>query len=482
MNHNKALLLVLLFSSFSLAACSGPKGAIVPPGGGGNANVTVTFFDAPPANTSFINFNLPISSISLTPQSGADVTLTPTTAPFYEVTRLQSDSSIIGTFQVPTGTYTALNIFVNGSPFSAWRNSSNAVINGCNPSAVCILTGGAPGKLSVDLTKALGGQGLTVSGGQNVGLGLEINLNNAITTTGGISIDLTQPNVFTALTLPRTGQAANTIDTIESFLGVVKTVSGSKITLQAFSTATLTATAGSGTTFNAPPGGSTACGGNFNLACIAVGQTLSVDATVALDGTLTLSNVDFLDLPAVDEIEGTIFLTSTPGTYSLVVSDETLASGNAILQSVRSATILHLTLDPAASFLIETSNLPVSSPVGFLSASDIINGQTVLARVKSVTQGTLTNIVSDRLILRFSRLTGTVGTVNGNDFSIQNLPSYLPFITAPQARTFVPQTIFDGVTNISGLNGVTTPVSIRGLLLNPVTAQPPLLVAKVRKH
>jgi hypothetical protein len=479
MNRNKVLLLVLLLASLSLAACSGPKGVVLPIGGGGNANVSLTLLDSPPSNVDFINFNLPISSISLTPQTGADVALT-SAAFTYELTRLQSDSTVIGTFQVPAGTYTSLNVFVTNSPFSVWVNSSSAAIIGCNPSEVCALSGGAPGKLSVTFSPAL-----TVSSNQNVGLGLEFNFNNAISTSGGISIDLLLPNVLSVVTLPRTGQAANTLDTIEAFLGTVKTVSGNNITVQSDSGATLTATAGAGTAFNAPPGGSNSCGGTFNLACVAVGQTISIDATLALDGTLSLTNLDFLDLPAVDEVEGTIFLTPTSGTYLLVVTDKTLVSGNAILKPVGSATMVNLTLDLAATFFIETSNLPISSSIGFSSSSDILSGQTVLARVKSgsVTQGTFVNFVADRLILRFSRLTGTVGTISGgSDFTIQNLPSYLPFITAPLVRTFVPQTTFDGVTDISGLNGVTTPVSIRALLLNPITARPPLLAAKVRKH
>src|SRR6266850_2064526 len=239
MNRNKALLLVLLLAIFSLAACSGPKNSVctVNCGGGGNANLSVTLFDAPPANTAFVNFNLPISLISLTPQTGADVNLTSAAATF-EITRLQSDSTLIGTFPVPAGTYTSLNVFVTSSPFSDWVNSSSAAILGCNPNEICALSGSAPGKLSVTFSPAL-----VVTASQNLGLGLEFNLNNAITTTGGIGIDLTQPNVLSVVTLPRTGQAASTLDTIEAFTGVVKTVSAGTITIQADSGATLTATA-----------------------------------------------------------------------------------------------------------------------------------------------------------------------------------------------------------------------------------------------
>jgi hypothetical protein len=485
MNRNKSLLPILLLAAFSASSCSGPNTPVVCPGGncGGNANLSLTLLDAPPTNTAFINFNLPISLISLTPQTGADVNFT-TTAATYEITRLQSDSTVIGTVQIPAGTYTKLNFFVTGNtPTSVWANASNATINGCAPLQICHLAGTAQGQISVDLVTALGGQGLTVTSGQNVGLGVEFNLNNAITAVNGISIDLTQPNVFTVLTLPRIGQASNTLDTIEAFLGVVTTKSGSNITLQANSGATLTATAGSSTTFNAPPGGSTACSGNFNLACIAVGQTLSVDATVAQNGSLSLTNVDFIDLPGVDEIEGTIFNSTPAGHYLFVVSDKVQVTTNAVLQPVGSATTLDLTLDPAVTFAIETSNLPVSSQVGFLSASDIVDGQTVLAHVKSATLTTGVNVVTDHLILRPSHLTGTVVSVTGTVFTIQNLPAYLTSGPTPQVQTYVPQTILDNV-NGGALGNLANgdSVSIRALVLNPITAPIPLLAAKVRKH
>ena len=124
---------------------------------------------------------MPISLISLTPQTGADVNLATTTAT-YEITRLQSDSTVIGTFQIPAGTYTKLNFFVTGNaPTSVWINASNATINGCLPLQVCHLAGTSQGQISVDLVKALGGQGLVLAKGQNIGLGVEFNLNNAIT-------------------------------------------------------------------------------------------------------------------------------------------------------------------------------------------------------------------------------------------------------------------------------------------------------------
>ena len=489
--NRKLFFAFTLFAVF-LSSCSGVKTqpCVVNCVVNGNANVTLTLFDAPPAGTSFITLNMPISLITLTPTTGADVNLlsTPTT---FELTRLQSDSSMIGTFQVPAGTYTKLNIFETNSPSGVWLNNSGATIIGCNTATICNFAGSAQGQLSIDLTKVAGlsAQGLVVTSAQNTALGIEINLNTALTATGGLSFDLKQVGALTAVALPRTGQASGTVDTVEDFLGKVTAVSAGKITLQNNAGVTLVGTTSNSTTFDAPPppvgGAAAGCGGNFNAACVAVGQTLSVDGTVAATGAVTLTNVDFLDIPASDEVQGTIFFTSTPGKFLLVVNDKIQTSTNALLTPIGAGFTVNVTLDPVATFAVDTSNLGISqTPVGFQAPTDIENGQNVLVHVKSTSQTTLVNILADRVVLRFSRVTGTVNTISGNVFKIQNIQSFFGTpLLPPGVQTFVPQTTFDNATG-GTINGLTVgdSVSIRALLLNPILVQQPFLAANVRKH
>ena len=486
MNRNNAPLFALLILALALTSCSGLKvqnctGSTCVQNG--NANVTLTLFDAPPTGVDFVTFNVPVTAITLTPQTGGPVNVfSPSSSTIFEMAHLQSDSTLIGTFQVPTGTYTGMNVLV-GSPFAIFANSSTTTFTNCNPGTVCNLAGGAA-QIAVTFTPPL-----TLSNNQNIGLGLEFNLANAISSSGSqISIDVTKVNVVTVVPLPRTGQASGTLDTIEDFVGVVKTVTGSTITLKNDAGITFSGTTGTGTTFDVPPGGSSACGGLFNLACVAVGQTLSIDATLSTTGAVSITNVDFLDLPAVDEIEGTIFQTSTPGTFLMAVDHKILATNSTnatILGPVASGTKLNIILGNSVTFAIDTDNLPVAPSTGFLSAADLVTGQRVMAHVTSVSTGTLLNVTTDRMVLRFSRFTGTPGTISGNIFGLQTPPAYLGInpATAPEVQTFIPQTIFDGVTDISGLNNTSTQVSVRALYLNPFNGvQQPLLAAKVRKH
>ena len=486
MNRKNAPLFALLTLGLALSSCSGlpVQNCTTNCTVTGNANVTLTVFDAPPTGVDFVSFKLPISAVALVSQASGNVNVfSPASPQVFELTRLQSDSALLGTFSVAAGTYTGINVFV-GTPSSIFANSSNTTFSGCAPSTVCSLNGGGNAQISFTFPTPL-----TLSGSQNVALGLEINLANAITTAGNqININLTLPNVLTAVSLPRTGQASGTIDTIEDFVGVVKTISGSTITVQDDSGVTLTGTTGASTTFDPPPGGSAACGGIFNLACVAVGQTVSVDANVSATGSVSLINVDFLDLPAVDEIEGTIFTTATPGTFLMVVDHKVLAANSTnatILANVSTAFQLNIILGNAVTFAIDTDNLPIAPATGFQSSADLVTGQRVMAHVQSAAAGTLLNVTTDRLVLRFSRFTGTPGTISGNIFGLQTPPAYLGInpATAPQVQTFIPQTTFDGVTDITGLNGIATPVSVRALYLNPFNGvQQPLLAAKVRKH
>src|SRR5262249_34064764 len=151
---------------------------------------------------------------------------------------------------------------------------------------------------------------------------------------------------------PRPGQTAGTLDTIEDFVGKVTSVSGSAITLQNDAGITLTGIVSPAATFDAPPPtnppGNAPCNGTVNLACIAVGQTLSIDAPVSLSGVISIENIDFLDIPAADEIEGTIFATSTPGTFLMAVDHKVLAANSAnstILGPVGAGTRLNIILD-----------------------------------------------------------------------------------------------------------------------------------------
>src|SRR5260370_39569541 len=128
----KALsVLTLLAAVFLLASCSGNKtGGCTTNCGGGNANLSITLFDLPPAGVSILSFTLPVAGISLTPSSGSAVTV-PITPTAYEMTRLQTDSALGGVnMSVSAGTFPPLHLSVTASRGECFKNPCGTLLDG----------------------------------------------------------------------------------------------------------------------------------------------------------------------------------------------------------------------------------------------------------------------------------------------------------------------------------------------------------------
>jgi len=436
-----------------------------------------------------LSFTLPVAGISLTPASGSPVTVG-TTASSFEVTHLQTESALLAdAVSVPAGSYTALsvtlgptsatsNVFINtsGSTIGWTTGSGGSCLNG----AVCFLPAGAIFTVSIPMT-------ITLSGNQNQWVGLDLNLNNAVTTTGGLSVDFSQTGVLTAVTTTRTGIPSPAVDTIEDFVGAVTAyTSGSSITVKSgISGQTITAALTSSTEYDSPSSPDNAYS-NCTAAptCIAIGSTVSIDAQLNPSGTLTATEVDVLDVTAVDEVEGVIYPTATPNVYGLILADKISATGNAVLASTTttygSGVFLNVT---NANYFVDTKTLSIAlpSPIGF-PGTGLLAGQVVRAQVTNVlsTNAGITATAAN-LLLRWSRLTGTVNAAANPNFNFTP-PSYITTLdtglgTSPLAYTYIGYTAFDGITDASGIN-VSSTVSIRTLLLN--NTLPTFAVAKVR--
>lgn len=470
-----SLSILLVLAVFLFNSCSGlPNGTITPPPG--TANFTVTVTDAPPAGVSFISFNVPISSVSLTSSTGAIVNVvSPSTPILLDMIRLQSDSAALGTFQIPADTYTKLTINL-GVVNATFANTTSATVGSCVAGDVCFLNSGTPG--AQDITFA---SPITVAGNTNVGLNVDFNLNNAVTTANGVTIDFTQANI---LTIPSAPVTTGNLNPIEDFTGVITTFTNNNVTIASGTRGTLTGVVNSSTNYNALSSNAAVCGGTPNAQCLAVNKTVSVDGTLSASGVVTITEVDFLDTPFVDEIEGVIYPTSTAGVYNMIVSDKVNATNNSLLTPVSAGAKIAVTLDTSVEFDVDTRNLLVSIPSNFTSSSDLAAGQEVMVHVKTATAGTLLNILTDRIVLRYSRVTGLFNAGGSNAFTFQqtSLPAFLgTFGSAPTVQTVTGVTTFDGgITGISDLvNGDS--VSVRALYLRNNLVQP-FQAAKVRKH
>jgi len=487
MKMKASFLLTLSATVLVLGSCSGLNngGCTTNCGGGGNAALSISLYDLPPAGVSILSFTLPVAGISLTPSTGTAVPV-PITPTSYEMTRLQTDSTLVGTnLSVPPGTYTSINVTVTASS-GVFINTSGATIGTCVNGAVCPMPSGAATTIQVPIT-------LTLTANQNQWVGLDFNLRNAITTTNGISVDFNQPNVMTATTTARPGIPTGSVETIEDFIGVVTAVSSSSITVKSGITGnSMTAEISSSTAFDLAPVTYSNCQQATAAACITTGSTVSLDAGLSSTGTLTASEIDVLDAVALDEVEGTIYPTGQADVVGLIVADKVAITSTTPLASSSTTygTGIFLTVDAGTTYSVDTKTL--SSQPGFAASVDplfsgsgsLLAGQTVRVQLSNIVSGNNgINATAINVLLRWWRLTGTVNSVAAPTFTLINIPGYINTLNptlslTPQVMTYLNATSFDGITDISGLSATTSQLaSIRALYLNGV---PPFQAAKVR--
>ncbi|HEY2118320.1 MAG TPA: DUF4382 domain-containing protein [Candidatus Acidoferrum sp.] len=460
--------------------------------GGGTANLTISLYDTPPTGTNVLSFTLPIAGISLTPNTGAPVSVA-TVVSSAEVTRLQTDSTVIADqASVLAGTYNTISVTLG--PTAATNNiflntSGSTITSGttsCLNNSICDLPVGAIFTVAVPLS-------MTLASNQNQWIGLDFNLNKAITapTPTSIAVDLSQTGVLTATTTPRIGIPAGSVDTIEDYIGKVTAVSSSSITVQSgIAGTTLTAAVTSTTEVDLAPVNYSNCTGTA-MACVTVGSTVSIDTDLASDGSFTATEIDVLDAVAVDEVEGIILPTVSNGTVTgaqLILADKSAVTSSP-LSSATSGTDVILTLSGSATFTTDTNVLSsqLTAPPSFSGTGSLLPGQVVRVQVSGISTDTNGNLTAtaNNVLLRWSRLTGTVNSVGGNVFTVANLPSYINSLNTtlpltPQVNTYPTLTAFDGITGLSGSNfQVGQTVSFRALYL-PQGATFPFEANKIR--
>lgn len=489
MNSTKSLLSLVVATTLALAlsSCSGLNSHGGGGGGGGDSMLSITISDTPPTNTAMISFSLPIIGITLTPSSGSPVSVfSPSSSASFELTRLQSDTNlIIANQKVAAGTYTAVNVTVAG-PAGVFFNSSSTAFGTCVAGAVCDITGSAA---TITYTFPTSSP-LVLTSNTNQWLDLDFNYNNAVVSTStAVSIDVTQTGVLTATSTVPAGVSSGNFANIDDFTGSVTAISSSSITVQSSVRGSLTAAVTSTTPVFDPQA---QCSGGGSLSCISKGTIVSVQAVLSNTGVLSATSVDVIDAsptPA-DEVEGMIYgLCPGGNSYGLILSDSTIFTASSPLTSATFGQVVCLTPSQTALFAMDTgiltgqSGVPVGN-AGFTSASDIYAGQTIRAKVTGATSGTnVINATATEFLLRFSRITVTVGTPASLTFSLSALPPFITeFTTMPQVQTYQNATLLEGLTSINSLQSGQS-VSISALLLNPATAgtQFDFQAAKVRQ-
>jgi hypothetical protein len=515
MKHTKSFLFTTLATALLLCACQSlPKGTGGGGGGGGGtANVSfVLVADTPPANLGLVSLKVVPTSVTLTPSTGTPTTFNINSGNGYsfDLVRLQSDSAFLATVhKFPTGTYTTIAVTFSGAEV-AFFNGTGAAITNLNPSclagAVCIVT--FPGPFTSTITDS-------VAIGANAGLGIDVNLGNAVSVTGGaLSINFINSattSVVSAFALPRTNSnlASGQLDLIEDFTGIA-TVSGTTVTIApapAVNRPPITASSTSTTVYDLDPTGTLCSAAAASLSsCFAssTGETASMDAILHSDGTFTVQEIEpLLASPAVDTVEGTVVsINQNIATqFNIIVTDIIPAATSSLISSLGIGSPLTVNLAAGPSFRVDTKGLAlVGNTANFIGGADttvLRAGQSVAVHVKAFTgaNGTTAAIANnvDTVTLRWSRFTATpAGALSASLININALPAY--FLFSPTSSFEVQ--IFSGIqgqgTNVTNLDGIadgnppaaTPPIGIRALFMEDPgnTLAPAFFAAKVRQQ
>lgn len=482
-------------------------------GGGGTTTANVSFVlvaDTPPANLGLVSLKVVPTSITLTPSTGTATTFNINSGNGYsfDLVRLQSDSAFLGTVpKVPTGTYTSIAVTFSGAEIAFFNGTGAAITNltpSCASGAVCIVT--FPGPFTSTITTSVGI-------GANAGLGIDVNLANAASVTGGALtinfVNSTTTSVVSAFSLPRTNAnlASGQLDLIEDFTGIA-TVSGSTVTIAPASNVNrpaITASTASTTVYDIDPTGTLCSGATSLSACFTTtGEAASMDAVLNSDGTFTVQEIEpLLASPVVDTVEGTVVSTNQniATQFNIIVTDIIPAASNSLITSLGIGSTLTVNLATGPSFRVDTKGLALGGNTSnFISGSDttaLRQGQSVAVHVNAFTaaSGTTAAIANnvDTVTLRWSRFTATaVGSQTASLININTLPAYFSF---NPTSSFEVQ-IFPGIqgqgTDVTNLDGIqdenppqaTPPIGIRALFIEDPgnTLAPAFFAAKIRQQ
>jgi hypothetical protein len=211
------------------------------------------------------------------------------------------------------------------------------------------------------------------------------------------------------------------------------------------------------------------------------GEKLIADAKVDLnvmpDGTLIARKVELEAEQNDEEVEGTVVsVNAASNQFQFVALDDEPNVANAALGAA-----ITVQVEQGATFEVDTDGLTVPNGLSFASIQDVIVGQEIQIRPKSVAAGTPVTIMTDRVRLRTSQIMGTVASVSAPNFTINNLSGLFTMAGITQIQVDTSSgTNFDGVNGVASLTAGKI-VSDRGLLFGRA-GSPVLFAKKVRER
>jgi hypothetical protein len=429
-----------------------------------------------------------VVGLTLVSSTGTLVTLrSQSSAQRVELTHLQTDSVSMGTFPIFSGTYDTLSASFLVLTLTIFNQTGNTLAGTCLNNSVCTILPASAGMIKLTTAPFP----FLISPAQQTGLQLTVDIGNLVTPITLVP-DFTRPGILTATRLPFPAQPGDQLTSFDDQIGRVTSLNATAKTF-AFQSdrANFTVNIDTSTTTPTVFDGFTACA---NVSCLKNDQSVSVDAGLKPDGTLVAREIQLEDPVYDEEIEGTIYAVDSPTQFEVVPTNLIRGASDVLTPAridVGTPVIVQLQLNP--KFEVDTKGfrpqIPVASLGTFENANDTTQlraGQSVEIRVKAEgTRTTMPVILTDRVRLRSTRVTGRVTTVPAPLFNIKDLPPLFGGFgaTGPvQVQTFngARVTTFEGVGVVGVGDLADQLVAMRAWLIK--NSAPPFFATKVRKR
>ncbi len=424
------LSVVALFAISFTTACGSSGNAAKRPPLSGNTQVTV--FLSSTANDEFVEFNIGLTGISLTSQSGKTVTLLTTpkgTQQWVEFIHVNGEIEPLATLSVPQDVYTAANVTIGQSAFTcvtltpAGGLDTSSFAYGTNPNNA------PPTTVTVNLASPI-----TITG-DSMGLSLDLQVVKSASYTGcyvtGIepysitpTFNLTPVPFSSQPTGPQNGKAAQLDGQITAIGG-----NGTSFTLALpDGPRTVTISTSNSTTYQ----------GISGFSALALGTFVDMDGATQTDGSLLASRIAVLDAAAVDVQSGPVLLIGGDP-----LNGETSAWViNRLSQGQDQIPVEWPYNISAAAFQVsgQFSNLPSLPFVPAFNASNVVAGQNVYVSTLKFQVPTDPYTPASTATLMPQTINGTVlgSAQNGNftDYAV-SLASYdlFPALAVQQGQT-----------------------------------------------
>jgi Domain of unknown function (DUF5666)/Domain of unknown function (DUF4382) len=484
---SKATSCSVLLVSFAalLVGCSGGMSSPNQPLTPNMVQASLTIHDNPPMGVTVLSFDIDVTGAELQPSTSnsSQQSVSMLSEPEdIELEHLQTQSALLASKSVPTGTYSNLMVSFANPHMTIQNQTSNTLMLGgqsCLPQQICEFNP----KLNQSSVTLQGSPfPITLTMNSPLVLKMDFNVDASVQQT-----DLSITPTVSVVQVPTTNSGGQQDDEDVEVVGKITSLAQPTFMVQSgMNGPSFTITTDGNTQFDF----GTSCSTN-NFMCLTTGQIVEVEAKMQPDGSLLAFEVKLFQPPNEISFAGTITKVNSGGTsFQIVLFDEEAFGGE--MGSFSMGIPLTINLAKPTTFSIDTGGFMLPSGLTFAAAADLMVGQKVRLHPTGAPTGMPPNVMItvDQVQLEPSEVTGTItATSTGSTpptFTLANLPSFFTSagITSIQVDV-LSTTQFETEEDqmMSGLSSLQTgdTVSVRGLLFNTMTT-PTMVAEKVVKR